>query len=154
MFFRAELPQIAIKKLWSQGFNWSIHMHALKDSLFAIETMFEDIFDVHGGAEQMPFSVREQLESALRLVNGIRTQAATPTANDPQQLVEQLEVADLAKRLTNPEKHIIRQAKLRGSINPVVLGVSAERLYKFGLLTQDGASVRLSDKGASVDALF
>lgn len=129
-------------------------MHALKDSLSAIEIMFQDILDEHGGSKQMSPDVIEQLQRAQRLVNGIRTQAGTPPANDPQQLVEQLEVADLSKRLNSPEKHIIRQAKLRGTINPVVLGMGAERLYKFGLLIQDGSSVRLSDKGLAVEAMI
>jgi hypothetical protein len=39
-------------------------------------------------------------------------------------------------------------------INPVVLGTGAERLYKFGLMIQDGASARLSDKGSAVEALM
>lgn len=129
-------------------------MHALKDSLSAIETMFQDILETADGAVQIPADVREQLERAQRLVNGIRTKSVTQPANDPQQLVEQMEVADLAKRLSNPEKHIIRQAKLRGMINPVVLGTGAERLYKFGLMIQDGASARLSDKGSAVEALM
>jgi hypothetical protein len=153
VFFRKTVPCTAIQMPGLQGIHWSTHMHALKDSLSAIEIMFQDILDEHGGTKQLSPDVLEQLQRAQRLVNGIRTQAGTPPANDPQQLVEQMELSDLAKRLNSPEKHIIRQAKLRGTINPVVLGTGAERLYKFGLLIQDGASVRLSDKGLAVEAL-
>lgn len=129
-------------------------MHALKDSLSAIEAMFQDILDPRGdGQSTISASVREQLERAQRLVTGVRTQP-TRIANEPQQLIERMEASDLAKRLSNPEKHIIRQVKLRNTMNPVVLGSGAERLYKFGLLLKEGAVVRLSDKGVAVNGMF
>lgn len=128
-------------------------MHALKDSLSAIETMFQDVISEHGGTEQMSPKVREQLEAAQRLVTGIRTQAVVP-AVDPQKLVERLDAEDLAKKLSYPEKHIMRLMKDRGAVSTVVLGSGADRLYRFGILSKEGSQARLTEKGMRVMAIL
>lgn len=129
-------------------------MNALKDSLSAIDNMFEDLFLEHGQSDQLPKDVLEQLERAQRMVATARTLASRKPANDTQVQLESLELDALVKRLSSPEKHMIRHLADRKSVSTVLLGYGANRLIELGLVIKTGLQACLSDKGSKLNLLM
>lgn len=127
-------------------------MNALKDSLSAIDNMFQDLFLEQSA--HLPKEVREQLERAQRMVVAARNVTTNKPANDAQVQLESLELDALVKRLSTPEKHMIRHLAERKSVNTLLLGYGANRLIELGLVLKNGLQACLSDKGLKLNTLM
>lgn len=126
---------------------------ALKDSLNALDDVFQDFIDAHLGDSAINDELKRHIEAAHRHIEAakaLRVRMAIMAA--AQSLVPADELAAITISFTQQEKWLVRTLANRKQMSESLLGSESSRLLDLNLIQFDGGQARLTEKGIALNA--